>query len=228
MSEETQPNILSEKPQDVPEKFWDAEGGMIRTDALLKSYLALEQKLGGKEKEKEEARPAPPATPEEYVITLASDAIQNDPEVNRRLHAKGFTNEQVQEVYDLAAEKLVPQIMDIVYDAQADRELEKIIDHFGGVENWARIAKQLLAYGRKNLPADMLRTLAGSYDGILTLERMMRENRQMAPSEKGGKRPGGALDDKELTKMMQNPRYWRDRDPAYIAKVTEGFQQLYG
>lgn len=215
--------IIPEKPHDVPEKFWDAETGTIRTEALLKSYLALEQKLGAKE----DMRPAPPASPEEYIITLASDAIQNDPDVNRRLHAKGFTNEQVQEVYDLAAEKLVPQIMDIVYDAQADRELEKIIDHFGGVENWARIARQLLAYGRKNLPADMLRSLAGSYDGILTLERMMRENRQIPVLEKGGKRVGAALDDKELTKMMQNPRYWRDRDPAYIAKVTEGFQQLY-
>jgi hypothetical protein len=27
--------------------------------------------------------------------------------------------------------------------------------------------------------------------------------------------------------MMRDPRYWRDRDPAFIAQVTEGFKRLY-
>ena len=31
----------------------------------------------------------------------------------------------------------------------------------------------------------------------------------------------------DLHKMMRDPRYWRDRDPALLAKVTEGFRQLY-
>jgi hypothetical protein len=31
----------------------------------------------------------------------------------------------------------------------------------------------------------------------------------------------------DLYKLMRDPRYWRDRDPALIAKVTEGFRQLY-
>ena len=35
-----------ERPAGVPEKFWSAEDGAIRTDALLKSYLELERKLG--------------------------------------------------------------------------------------------------------------------------------------------------------------------------------------
>ena len=26
------------RPGDVPEKFWDAEAGVLRVDALLKSY----------------------------------------------------------------------------------------------------------------------------------------------------------------------------------------------
>jgi hypothetical protein len=36
----------AERPAHVPEKFWDAEGGMVRLEALLKSYLELERKLG--------------------------------------------------------------------------------------------------------------------------------------------------------------------------------------
>ena len=34
------------RPAGVPEKFWDREAGSIRTDALLKSYVELERKLG--------------------------------------------------------------------------------------------------------------------------------------------------------------------------------------
>ena len=27
--------------------------------------------------------------------------------------------------------------------------------------------------------------------------------------------------------MMRDPRYWRERDPGFVAQVTEGFQRLY-
>jgi hypothetical protein len=37
----------------------------------------------------------------------------------------------------------------------------------------------------------------------------------------------GAPDDAALSQMMRDPRYWRDRDPEVIAKVTEGFRRLY-
>ena len=31
-----------------------------------------------------------------------------------------------------------------------------------------------------------------------------------------------------LDEMMRDPRYWRQRDPEFIARVTEGFRKLYG
>ena len=33
------------RPGEVPEKFWDAETGTLRVDALLKSYRELERRL---------------------------------------------------------------------------------------------------------------------------------------------------------------------------------------
>lgn len=27
--------------------------------------------------------------------------------------------------------------------------------------------------------------------------------------------------------MMEDPRYWRDKDASYIAKITKGFEKLY-
>lgn len=38
-----------QKPDNVPDKFWDAEKGEIRTDDLLKSYTELETRHGKKE-----------------------------------------------------------------------------------------------------------------------------------------------------------------------------------
>ncbi len=226
MSDETlleQEVETAQKPDGLPDKFWDGEKGEVRFDALIKSYLALEQKLS-----KKDERPMPPETADAYDIKLASDAIKSDPAINARLHAKGFTNEQVQEVYDLAAEKLMPMIMDIVNDAQADRELDRVVAHFGGPEAWARVSRQLLAFGRKNLPPAMLQSLSSSYEGIIQLHNMMLDKSGNAKLETTGRKGAGAtLDEKELNRMMQDPRYWRDRNPDFIAKVTEGFQQLY-
>lgn len=49
------------KPEWVPEKFWDAEKGEVRTEALAQSYKELESKQGVK---KEETQAEPPKAPE--------------------------------------------------------------------------------------------------------------------------------------------------------------------
>ncbi len=48
------------RPGDVPEKFWDAEAGALRVDALLKSYRELERRLSQRA-----APPAEDAAPED-------------------------------------------------------------------------------------------------------------------------------------------------------------------
>jgi sulfur transfer protein SufE len=48
-------------------------------------------------------------------------------------------------------------------DFQADREVEKLINHFGGADQWREVSRQLLAYGQKNLPGDVLNNLSSSY-----------------------------------------------------------------
>jgi len=40
------PEPKPERPDDIPEKFWDAEKGAVRVDALLKSYRELESARG--------------------------------------------------------------------------------------------------------------------------------------------------------------------------------------
>ena len=151
--------------------------------------------------------------------------FEEDKDLNLRMHAMGFTNEQVQFVYDIAAEKMVPMVIDMAGDFKADREVEKLIEHFGGVERWGEISRQLLSFGQKNLPADALDSMTSSYEGVIALYNMMNEGEPQIAIGQGNGQGNGEMD---LQSMMRDPRYWRDKDPSFVAKVTEGFQNMYG
>lgn len=221
------------RPEGLPEKFWDEEKGEVRVDALVKSYLELEKKFSKTmplpESEEDKLNLlrtlGTPETPEDYEVDVSHGLFSIDPEVNSRLHAKGLTPEQMQEVYNLAAEKMVPMIAALAGDFQADREIERLIEFFGGEEKWRETSRQLLAFGKKNLPEDVLESLSSTYEGVISLYRMMKS--QDTGMKKDGE-TAAATGEKELHAMMRDPKYWRDRDPAYVAKVTEEFKKLYG
>jgi len=205
---------------DIPEKFKDSETGEVNLAAMAQSYRELEKKLsqGG-------AAPNVPASPDEYELDLSHGLFDPDPEVNERLHKCGFSSDQAQEVYNLAAEKLVPMVQQIAEEFKADRELEKLINHYGGKEQWQEVSRQLLAFGSKAMPEDVLDNMASSYDGVLALEKMMRSEE---PGIKQGEEQPSGMDESDLQSMMRDPRYWKSKDPAFVAKVTEGFKTLYG
>mgnify|MGYP000644214896 CR=1 FL=1 len=231
--EQQSPAATNGKPANVPDKFWDEATGQVRIDDLIKSYCELEKKLSGgfAMPEDDEGRMkiyralGMPETPDQYSVTVKDNLLQVDNDVNARLHAKGFTSDQVQEVYDLASERLVPIILDVAAEFQADREIERLVKDFGGAEQWRETSRQLLAYGRKNLPPQVLEGLSGSYDGVMALYRMMKGD---APSTMDSVQAPGAVSEADVHSMMRDPKYWRDKDPSTIAKVTEGFKQLYG
>lgn len=203
----------------IPDKFKDPETGELKVESLLTSYGELERKMSN--------QPRAPKSPDDYCVNCDHGYFGEDKELNRRLHEKGFTNEQVQIVYDLAAEKLVPLVFSVAADYNAERELEKLVAHFGGEEKWREVSRQLLAFGQKSLPADVLETLSSSYEGVLALHRMMK-GEEPGLSKSVTENRGGSQGEMELQSMMRDPKYWRDQDPSFISKVTEGFQKLYG
>lgn len=226
--------IIAGKPDNIPAKFWDTEAKEIRLDALLNSYLALEKRLSkmvplpenDDDKKRLQKLLGCPECADDYQVTLKNDVVDIDPELNARLHAKGFTNDQVQEIYDLATEKLVPMILEMAAEFQADRELERLVKEFGGAEKWNLVSSQLQEFGKKNLPQSAYEGLCCSYDGVMALYNMMKTGaKSPIAKEDGGSFE--ALDESGLRSMMQNPKYWRERDPAFIAKVSEGFQRIY-
>lgn len=224
------------RPEGVPEKFWDAAAGSLRTEALLKSYVELERKLGtmiappaddadveGQRRLREAL--GVPARPDDYAIEAPHELLQADPEINARLHEAGFTPAQAQLVYDLAAERLLPMIDEVRDEMEAERQAERLAGHFGGHERWQVLARQLKTWGRANLAEETYAALASSYDGVLALHEMMRAREPSVLGRSDDAKPGA--DEAELRSLMRDPRYWRDRDPALVAKVTEGFKRLY-
>lgn len=215
----TPDNLLD---NDIPAKFKDPQTGAVRVNDLARSYSELERKFS--------TQPRPPKSADEYCVNCDHGLFTADAELNRRFHEKGFTQEQVQFVYDIAAEKMVPMVMDIAADFQAERELERLVEHFGGPDKWRTISHQLLAFGQRKLPRDVLDTLASSYDGVLALHRMMLggDDAARVPVSDGLRDGAGNRDTLDLQSMMRDPRYWRDQDPSFIARVTDGFKKLYG
>lgn len=220
--------------QALPSKFINEQTGEIRIEALVKSYLELEKKLSkvmkAPETEEEKFRMAKmlgcPDCAEDYDVQIPHEFFTVDPELNKKFFDMGFTQAQVQAVYDAAAEKMLPLIAEMAVEFQADREIEKLVDKFGSIEKWQEISRQMLNYGRKNLPDDVLEGLASSYEGIMALYRMMKSD---APSlkVKEGQLSSEGADEKSLDAMMKDPKYWKDKDPAFIAKVTKGFENIY-
>ena len=217
----SKPNLLIEDidPALVPEKFKNPETGAVRLESLVNSYTELEKKMS------EKPVYAAPATPEEYCVTCEHGMFEADADINKRLHAKGMSQDQVQEVYDIAAEKMVPMVKQIAQDFSADREVEKLIEHFGGAEQWKEVSRQLLVFGQRNLPQDVLENLASSYDGVLALYKMMQSEEPLMKKETAN--PSHETSE-DLQSLMRDPKYWRDKDPATVRKVTEGFQAIYG
>lgn len=216
---ESQKMNTKQKPSELPDKFWNAETGEVRLNALISSYRAMEKRFS-------ERKPnMVPSSSDEYAIEVKDNLFPIDSELNARLLEKGFTQAQAQEVYDLAVEQLLPLMASLAASYKADREVEKLMAHFGGMDGWNETARQLKAYAEKRIPRDALHGLVSSYDGIIALHKMMLQDMSDGITVNGNAVGIGQMQD--VNAMMQSPKYWRDKDPAYIAKVTAAFQRAY-
>lgn len=217
------------RPPFVPEKFWDETQGQVRLEALCNSYRQLERRFGESPDQDalQEApeKPSLPASHRDYRIEIKDDLLDIDDDVNERLHCCGFSNEQAQLVYDIAAERVVPLMIELAGEYNGEKDQDKLERHFGGEERWAETAHQIQAWAKKNLPEDVRKVLSGTAEGVITMHRMMTSGEPgfAGPGEGGG----GSLSEERLKTMMQDPRYWRDKDPSYHRRIAEGFKRLY-
>jgi hypothetical protein len=231
-----------ERPAYIPQKFWDAEAGTVRVEALAKSYGELERKLGARREPENGTdqhasilpsessanpalEPASPVTPAAYQIEARHPMVTQDLEIDARLRDAGFSAPQAQLVYDLAAEKLVPLVDEVLGEIEAQRQLDRLEQHFGGREAWRQTAAQMKSWAAAHLPSEVAAALASNFDGIVALHQMMQASE---PELLGGSEElASEITEDALAEMMRDPRYWRKRDPDFVARVTAGFRKLY-
>jgi hypothetical protein len=216
-----------EKPDWLADKFWDFESGEVRVEALAKSYAELEKMMGATPNAPAGIAPDAsinlPNSPEGYTLDV-DDLLEVDADVNKRLYDAGFSNDQAQLVYDLAAERLLPMVQQITGEVDDARQLERVVQHFGGAQKFEAMRPQLRAWAQANLKPEVFQALAGSAEGVIAIHAMM-QNRE--PGLGGGTVSLGGAGEADLKRMMADPRYWRDREPSFVAQVREGFRQLY-
>lgn len=225
------------RPEAVPAKFWDAASGQIRVDALLRAYRDLERRASsmvrvpGPQSGPDEIAAfrrslGVPEAPDQYRIAASHPDLGSSDVVNQRLHQAGFSQDQAQMVYDLAHEILLPLIAQVSEQQAQAGQTEALRNHFGGDAQWQENARQIKAWGKANLPKAAFDALAATADGVKTMHRLMLSEEPALGGAPAAGDSGGGED--QLKKMINDPRYWKTKDPAFIAKVTEGFRRLYG
>ena len=210
----------TEKPQ-IPSEFLD-ENGDVKVDELVLAYQNLLTKISH---ENDQQKVVPPSA-DAYRLTMKNELIQPDAEINQILFEHGFTNDQAQVVYDLAADKVLPIIENMVDDIAADQELQGLEQAFGGPEQFNKLARQISEWGEKNLDESTFNALAKTKNGILTLYQMM-QGKVESPLIQGKGQFAPLDDEKTLRQLMQDPKYWRDQDPELVQRVEAGFKRLY-
>lgn len=211
----------SGKPQGLPDKFWDETKEEIRINEFIADYNNLARRddnlVEGNVRRL-------PDSFDKYDITIPNPMLERDDELFKQFYEKGFTNEQAQFVYDLANERVIPVLDQLTVNFEAQKQLEKLINHFGGQEKFNEISRQISAWAKQNVTPEVYDALASTAEGVIALYKMMSGNEPMLA--RGGE-AGEALSEERLRKMMEDPRYWRDKDSSYINKITQGFETLY-
>lgn len=217
-------NLMSKssaKPAGLPDKFWDEASSSVKLEELIADYNYMASR---DENLVETNLRGMPASYEEYQIQSPSPVLELDDDIRRRFFEKHFTNEQAQLVYDLAAERVLPVLGEMSVNFEAERQLEKLASYFGDKEKFNEISRQISAWAKQNVRAEVYDALATTSEGVIALYKMMSGSEPALGRER---RVEEELSEESLRKMMEDPRYWRDKDSAYIAQITRGFEKLY-
>lgn len=217
-TEQTKPAV------ELPDKF-ETDNDNLNTTVLLKSFL--DPKKDVRLKFNQFSVGTRPEKPEDYRIRINNAFMVNDPIVNKRLFDLGLTNEQVQGIYDLAADTIIPMIETLCSAFRADKDLSELEQTFGGADQFNQVARQISDWGEKNLERSVFEALSGSKDGIMTMYKMMTNAREESVLPRPEESVPPDTED-SLKRLMQDPRYWKKQDPELVKRVTEGFKRLYG
>lgn len=209
------------KPANLPPKFWDEATQTVKLQELIDDYNSMAIR---DENLIETHNRNMPESYDKYQINIPNELLDHDEELFKQFYAHGFTNDQAQFVYDLANERVIPVLDQLTVNFEAQKQLAKLTNYFGGRERFDEVSRQLAVWAKQNLSTEVYDALGSTAEGVIALYKMMSSNEPMLSKDNGYE---GELNEQTLRKMMEDPRYWRDKDSAYINKITRGFEKLY-
>lgn len=225
-------------------KGFAAEDGTVNAGALAKAFKDTQTALS-------EAQ-AKATAPETYTIGIAEEqvailtggkAAADDPVMGKFMEfakAKNLTQEQLDGVLGFAAELTgqntqTPEQIAEAQAAEQKAEMDELTKVYG--DKTPAVLSGLTQWGEANIKAQLgegawneFRFLCQTAEGVRLAEALatgkLRAMDGNVPSS-GATGAAAGVTEKDAKAMMRDPRYWRDRDPAYVAKVAEVFQKLY-
>jgi hypothetical protein len=234
VSRETSEVPIAERPEHIPEKFWDIDTGEVKLDDLVKSYTNLEKFSTGKQEEMRDS----------ILAELESEAQEGVPETYELPKlVEGVTEEMVKEnpmttwweqkCKDLALpqemfEEGVNTWIDTVMNSGPN--LEEEMGRLG--ENAKARIDAVTSFAESNFPPEEFEVLANmigsSATGIAALERIMDMQKSNIGRSAQVAQPERELTVADVKGMMNDPRYFdqRVRDKDYVAKVDAAWSRL--
>lgn len=219
VAEDSQP----QRPEWLPEKYNTGED-------LAKAYKELESKLGTKEEDirskiieeiQTEAFSERPESAGDYQLPdIVDEEMAVDNELLRwwadHSYENGFSQDEFNKGIEMYAQAIGSQEPDL--DAEAAKLGENANDRIQAASMFAN-----KFFPEQAIPA--VERMCESHEGILALETIMEAMKD--GSFTAETKPTAGASEADLREMMNDPRYWKDRDPQFIKQVTEGFQGLY-
>lgn len=224
------PPAEAERPEWLPEKFWDAEGKAPNLENLAKSYAKLETLRGDPDKLKEEWEAerlaARPEAPDKYALpehdALDPEALAASPVVQlarQFAFENGANQEQFEGLITAYAESEMKQI-----ETRFTEEMAKLGDN-------AKARAEAVGLWAKNSFDDQqyaaIEQITTTAAGVEAMEKMMDMLKKAGVDFEGEGDPGGDEGDTidSIRALMNTREYWdsKKRDPAVVKRVEDFF-----
>jgi len=212
------------KPEDVPEKFYNAETGKVDYEAMAKSYSELEKKQSGQKEDPKEPVDEPPVTDADEAVEKAGldmGQLTQEFDTNGQLGEDSYKALEAAGIPKATVDQYIQGQQALV--AQAQTEAYSLTDGKEGYEamsQWAKAnlsAEELSNYNTQvNSPNSKIREQA--IRGLHS--QFSADSGDGKPLVHGGSatgNTGGYSSRAQMIAAMQDSKY--QSDPAYRAEV---------
>lgn len=237
--DEPEAKTVKERPESVPEKFWDAEKGEAKWEELAKSYSELEKKLGEK-KPDEDGKALEAKNGEgkiDFTPFVEEFAKSGDiSEASRANIAKALTEAGVDGADQLVAEYI--EGAKARHDIELGKFQAEVFTMTEGASNYQEMAKWAMEKLTKEERAEFDEDVTSgnirlAKRAVKDLYARFRAEGEELPAKVEGKKGGqgtqrtgstvGYDSYEQMYADMQDPRY--DKDPAYRDAVDRKIER---